>query len=558
MAKLLWLAVFVIIVSLIIFCPQSNRKVKNKLGHNISVADELQLVKRSNSIIKYYKYKNIKEQYAYATFFSSSSFFPAFQVFLYSLNKNVLSLKESQVVTSTLIIGMCDSSTSMINAAVVELAKYPNINYEIHNFPYLESIGDLRERWNKNWSKLFLWSIIDYKVIFYIDLDVLFLENVNDAFSLKIDSYLGSSDSGHYNPPNTKLMNGGVFLMNPSLETLKLLISTRSQNISDYAWWHAEQGLFNFVFRSKCCMPLSYNVQKTHERYWSRYWNIKSIKILHFTAEKPWSSWSSPYVRDSFISQKLRFIGKLRQSDSWDADMFQNTHNLWKQYYFEARNHSLSKLTFFVGIRDTSLVPELSSSHYSSLLQYRYILVENISSFKYDESLNTKLGLLFSADELVNSEFVGVSSLQREEESIDWTKVELKENTIYYWSGFHSDSYYEDQEHAYPGTISMIKDLLGSLPPVPTGYFLRGSFLICSRTVFKRITTDFKNVIKIYHSKYGSSCPDCFEHFVETYINIWMVVKNVNSVFAVDSNLLSSLRNKGDGVYKDSKEYFAH
>jgi alpha-N-acetylglucosamine transferase len=99
----------------------------------------------------------------------------------------------------------------MINAAVIELAKYPNINYEIHTFPYLESIGDLRERWSKNWSKLFLWRIIDYKVIFYVDLDVLFLEDVSDVFSLKFDSYLGSSDSGHYNPPNTKLMNGGVF-----------------------------------------------------------------------------------------------------------------------------------------------------------------------------------------------------------------------------------------------------------------------------------------------------------------------------------------------------------
>ena len=104
----------------------------------------------------------------------------------------------------------------------------------------------------------------------------------------------------------------------------------------------------------------------------------------------------------------------------------------------------------------------------------------------------------------------------------------------------------------------MTKDLLGSLPPVSTGYFLRGSFFICSRTIFKRITTDLKNVIKIYHSKYGSSCPGCFEHFIETYINIWMVVKNVNSVFAVDDNLLSSLTNKGDSIYKDSKEYFAH
>jgi lipopolysaccharide biosynthesis glycosyltransferase len=130
-------------------------------------------------------------------------------------------------------------------------------------------------------------------------------------------------------------------------------------------------------------MPSSYNVQKTHERYWSRYWNIKSMKILHFTAEKPWSSWSSSYVRDSFISQKLRFIGKLRERESWDADMYQTTHNLWKQYYFEARNHSLSKLTFYVGVRDTSLVPKLSSSYCSSLLQYRYIPVENIHLQQY-------------------------------------------------------------------------------------------------------------------------------------------------------------------------------
>ena len=144
--KLLKIIIVVVVVCLVnVFWFKIN---SSSIDHNAYLKYELSLIKRSNHIIKYYNNKHNNDN-AYATFMTSSSFFPAFQVFLYSFNKNVLSSSSialsssssssksarsstssssSLMNSNTIIICICNKDIAMINATKYELAKYPNIN----------------------------------------------------------------------------------------------------------------------------------------------------------------------------------------------------------------------------------------------------------------------------------------------------------------------------------------------------------------------------------------------------------------------------------------------
>ena len=576
--KLLRLILILILLCIInVFWPRNPSSLK--IDHKTLLLQELSLVRSSHSIIKHYRNNdNIdNKKNAYATFMASSSFFPAFQVFLYSLNKNVISSSTSQLNSNTVIIGMCYKNKAMINATKIEFAKYPNINYEIHIFPTLQRVGSEKDRWAINWSKLFFWSLIDFKVLLYVDLDVIFLHSVDEVFLTPFDKFLGTSDSGRYNPPNSMRINGGVFLMNPSLDVLRGLLTARHSNISDYESDQVEQGLFNLYFKSKCCLPLDFNMQKTTQRYWEAYWNLETIKILHFVGEKPWRSWAHPSLRDNFITRKLRFVGKLRQADSWDADIYQETHNLWKLNYFQARRRTLGKVSLCVGHFGPRVDLEVSNEHYTSLLRYKYIQLDGRLDIKSDfvlqllknEKIRNKLGpiaTLFTASELIDSEYMGITNMWTEEDSVDWTKVDLRENVIYFWDARYANNYFSDQELLFPGISRVMKDIVAPPPygNVAPGFFVQGNTIIASRTVIKNLSRDMINILRSFLRKYGTdNCPfqnsadRCIQIFTETYLNIWIAMTKVEKVYAVDYSVLSSQLDGGDNVHEDKNEYFA-
>jgi len=571
--KLIRVIIILMILCLLnIFWPRSS---KNVINHNILLSQELSLVKKSNIMIKYYKnHNNINKDKAYVTFIASSSFFPAFQVFLYSLNKNVLSTSNSDSI-NTLIIGMCQINMAIVNATKIELAKYPNLNYEIHILPLLQGVGLEKARWAVNWSKLFLWSITDFKILFYVDLDVIFLQNVNEVFNYPFEKFLGTSDSGRYNCPDSKKINGGVFLMNPSLETLHSMLISRRLNNSQYETEQVEQGFINFYFKSKCCLPLDFNVQKTTQRYWEKYWIFESIKILHMVGEKPWRSWSHPSVRDNFITKKFKFVGKLRQADSWDADIYQDTHNLWKYYYFQARHYNLNKLSLCVGHNETRLVLNLSNKHYTSLLNYRYLQLDSsiesnnefVMQILKNDEIRNQLGsiiTIFLASEMIDSDFIGITNIWTEVDTIDWTKIDFHEKKLYFWYATYVKNYYDYQELNHPGIIKVMKEIVGNLPLLAPGHFITITNIICSKEVLKILTRDMINMIRSYLRKYGSNkCPfqnggeNCIQHFAKTYMNIWIAMQHISTVYSVDNYILSSQFNEGDEVFEDKNDYFS-
>jgi len=158
------------------------------------------------------------------------------------------------------------------------------------------------------------------------------------------------------------------------------------------------------------------------------------------------------------------------------------------------------------------------------------------------------------------SPFVGFTSWKesikydwKEGASIDWTKVDFKEDTIYFWYSIPNyTSYLETIERQHPGMLAVLNDLISStssLPEMNSSFrYSYSNYFITSRDVFLSYMESATNVLDSFLVKYpvGSKCPyaipefipngemRCVGYLLERYINIWAVQHNVSMVYAVD------------------------
>ena len=50
---------------------------------------------------------------------------------------------------------------------------------------------------------------------------------------------------------------------------------------------------------------------------------------------------------------------------------------------------------------------------------------------------------------------------------------------------------------------------------------------------------------------------NCIQHFAKTYMNIWIAMQHISTVYSVDNYILSSQFNEGDEVFEDKNDYFS-
>jgi lipopolysaccharide biosynthesis glycosyltransferase len=552
--------------------------------------------------------------FTYATFMGSMSFLPALEVFLYTLNET------SPSFSFSLCVAFIEGYREIVDVASSVLSKYNStLSYQIYLWPVISSPknGHERLRWSINWTKLQLWTMFEFEKIFYVDLDVMFMRNVDEVFDesrYPVNMFLGTYDWGRWTTIGTVKVNGGVFLLRPSKETFSLLLTSR-HHINQYRAVEAEQGLFNYHFSntSGCCLPFYFNVQKFISVYIPSIWHPEMIFILHFTGEKPWNSWSSSRFRQLWVPKTEIQAG--RSSDAWDADEFETLHNLWKQKYFAARTKELtSKLTVYQGYHNEKCWPYLLNYSW-----YRPVRLAGPSrngtfeidaphyypALRHDQDLQLALGefgTMLAVARLGKEKllpYVGFTSWKehtkaewREGVSIDWTKINLKPNTFYFWYSLrHHLPFYEMIETHHTNMTTKIFSDPEIFPfplPIIDGYSLTDSFLknslvnnsttahkrqrsfpnyfysnyfITSRELFFEFMKDAEALMRRFFIKYPIShpCPyslptevlhpekRCFGYLLERYINVWAVSKNVSFVYAVDH---PEWRNQGNWKLK--------
>jgi len=366
-------------------------------------------------------------------------------------------------------------------------------------------------------------------------------------------------------------MNGGVFLMRPAMTTRSFLL-TEYQDIRKYNHIEAEQGLFNFVFKSDgCCLPFNYNVQKTVVDHIPRIWNLDDIIILHFTGEKPWRSWSTSYFRSYYVDK--REIEQRIAEDQWDADQYKALHDMWKERYMESRADELGNLTIYQMYHDPKCWSSMfTQSFYRGLCLHgplrsvtdvnAALYYDKLRSDSYQMALSEFGGMI--SIHLMKREllprFVGFTSWKehvkhdwKEGATIDWTKVDFKQNTIYFWYSLPNaigKTYIETMDVHQKGMLATMRELLPyALPDMDSkNRYIYANYFITSREVFISYMDSAREVLDLFLTKFplNSECPfeipahetngrlRCAGYFMERYINIWAVRNNVSLVYAVD------------------------
>lgn len=174
------------------------------------------------------------------------------------------------------------------------------------------------------WSKLRIWSLIDYQRLVFLDADMLVVKNMDELFELplpaghiaachacrcnpnQIASYPASwqPSACHYTwqereeaaPDELDLyLNGGFLVLEPSQQMADVL-AQRVAAISDLSQYpFSEQDLLNEVFKDKW-LPLSYgyNALKTLPFQHKRLWKMSEVKNIHFILKKPWQKPAHP------------------------------------------------------------------------------------------------------------------------------------------------------------------------------------------------------------------------------------------------------------------------
>jgi lipopolysaccharide biosynthesis glycosyltransferase len=498
----------------------------------------------------------LNHSFTYASFMGSLSFLPALEVFLYTLNETSPSFPFS------LCIALIDGYREIAEVALRVLSKYKStLSYRIYLWPLIPSPqnGHERARWSINWTKLQLWTMYEFEKIFYVDLDVIFMRNVDQVFDesrFPVDRFLGTYDWGRSTPVGTPKLNGGVFLLRPLKETFFLLLTSR-HHINLYRSVEAEQGLFNYHFSnsSGCCLPCYFNVQKTVSVHIPSIWHPGMMFILHFTGEKPWNSWSSRRFREIYVPKSE--IQARAASDTWDASNYESLHNLWKRKYIEARSDELSsQLTVFQGYHSEKCWPHLYNDTW-----YRHVRLAGphrntsfdidaphlYSPLRHDQDLQLALGEFgaklavarLSKEKL--PPYIGFTSWKeymkadwREGASIDWTKIKLKPNTFYFWYSLrnHLPFYETVEEHhenmarrvladpdIFPFPLPLMdgQSLSNSLLTNPSSatntthryfpYYMYSNYFITSKELFLSYMNDAEALMKRFLAKYPMSGP---------------------------------------------------
>lgn len=153
------------------------------------------------------------------------------------------------------------------------------------------------ERWGPAFTKLVSWQKTEFQKLMFLDSDLLVLKNVDDLFE-QSDTLLATVDadasSCEYKPERLELINSGVLVLTPSKSTYKSLMQTlHNKTFLALGSVNDQDVIVHTMPWEKLEYP-TYGAQVTHcECDDKRFWDLETIKIIHFTAglkklPKPW------------------------------------------------------------------------------------------------------------------------------------------------------------------------------------------------------------------------------------------------------------------------------
>lgn len=215
----------------------------------------------------------------YATLLATDSYLPGVQVLHHTLR---------QFTQRQLVILV---SKAVSKASIMHLKKLSNVVISI--VPDIGKPDTSDGGWERSqYTKLHIWTLVQYSKVFYIDADCIVNADPEDIFNLDLD-FAAAPDVF---PPDC--FNAGVMLIKPSMDFFKELLS-KVETVKSYdggdtgflnavlreQWW-ASQGRLEYLWN--CQRILYWFTVKRTKGYWESL-EQRGIKIIHYSSTpKPW------------------------------------------------------------------------------------------------------------------------------------------------------------------------------------------------------------------------------------------------------------------------------
>lgn len=216
----------------------------------------------------------------------------------YLLSVRVLGFSLRLSGTQREMIVLCTEEISLESRKILEHDGWTVKSIKTLSSPY----KNYYKRFDKVFTKLLIWTLIEYRRIVYLDSDTLVYANIDELF------HCGKFCAAYR---HSDLFNSGVLVVKPDLQEYRELIS----KIGIYPSYDgADEGFLNYYYHSLLFAPM-FNASNPHNQeepmrlpagynadvgqYYAhthRFFPLSDFKILHHTLGpvKPWKWWAYP------------------------------------------------------------------------------------------------------------------------------------------------------------------------------------------------------------------------------------------------------------------------
>jgi alpha-N-acetylglucosamine transferase len=135
-----------------------------------------------------------------------------------------------------------------------------------------------------NFCKLELWKLTQYRKIVFLDADSLVVKPIDMLFGFP--EFAGAPNL-YESLADFHRLNSGVFVAEPSLDTYDALIATLDR--PGVFWRRTDQTFLESSFPDWHKLPYTFNTMQYVYFNLPELWVWKSIRLVHYQYEKPWS-----------------------------------------------------------------------------------------------------------------------------------------------------------------------------------------------------------------------------------------------------------------------------
>ncbi|TNV84871.1 hypothetical protein FGO68_gene11374 [Halteria grandinella] len=240
----------------------------------------------------------------YATMITDDKYISGLQVMHYTLRK---------FTQRTLVIILQDNVKKITEKQLEKLSNVIIKKVSHLSNPHEKNASDAS--WiGSGYTKLYIWSLVEYEQLFYIDADCMINACIEDVFDRDV-SFAAAPDVF---PPDH--FNAGVLLIKPSIEIFNDMVA-KSPDMPSYDG--GDTGFLNNYFpdwykmESQCRLPYGYNAQrilhwftiKRTDGYWKEVEKDGGLKIIHYSSSpKPWEGKPKGDLEAIWYGQFIEFL----------------------------------------------------------------------------------------------------------------------------------------------------------------------------------------------------------------------------------------------------------